>query len=109
MSVKARQPLPPSSKVQAIGDVLSPLMAQLAAVKRPTVEEIERVWRRLVGVKAARHSYPTSLRHGELLVAVDTSAWLWNLSFQRARLVEGFRATWGQDLVTTIRLRIAAG
>ena len=95
-----------SSAPQAISDVLSPLMTQLTATKRPTADEVGRLWRRVVGAKAARHSRPTSFRLGELLVAVDTSAWLWNLSLQRPKLLKGFRAAWGPDLVTSIRLRI---
>ncbi len=91
---------------QRVGDVLSPLMTRLAGAKRPTADEVGRLWRRVVGRRAAQHSHPTSLRHGELLIAVDTSAWLWNLSLQRPKLLEGFRAAWGPDLVTTIRLRI---
>lgn len=91
---------------EAIGDVLSPLMAQLTSAKRPSSDDVGQVWRKLVGAKAARHSRPTSLRHGELLVAVDTSAWLWHLTMQRPRLLEGLRAAWGPTHVTSIRLRI---
>ena len=91
---------------QPIGDVLSPLMTRLAEAKRPTADEIGRLWRRLVGAQAAQRSRPTSLRRGELLVAVDTSAWLWSLSLRRPKLLAGFRAAWGPEQVTAIRLRI---
>lgn len=95
-----------SSTPEAIGDVLSPLMARLTTAKRPSSDEVGRVWRTLVGAKAARHSRPTSLRQGELLIAVDASAWLWNLTLQRPRLLTGLQAALGPEQVTTIRLRI---
>lgn len=89
-----------------VNEILSPLITQLTVAKRPSAEEVAQVWRRLVGPQAAKHSQPTSLRRGELLVAVDTSAWLWNLSLQRQRLVEGLQMAWGGEAVTIIRLRI---
>lgn len=91
---------------QRISEVLSPLMVQLTEAKRPTADEVGRLWRRLVGTQAAQHSHPTSLRRGELLVAVDTSAWLWHLSLRRPKLLSGFHAAWGPDSIATIRLRI---
>lgn len=107
--IPRRRTLPtPSSptgpeRVQAI---LSPLVAQLTVAKRPSADAVAALWRRLVGPQAARHSRPTSLRQGELMIAVDASVWLWNLSLQRPRLLEGFRAAWGREAVTTIRLRM---
>jgi len=87
-------------------DLLSPLVARLTVAKHPSAEEVDRLWRKLVGSKAARHSHPTSLRRGELLVAVDASVWLWNLSFQRQRLVEELQAAWGPETVAAIRFRM---
>ncbi|OGX38970.1 MAG: hypothetical protein A3C53_03605 [Omnitrophica WOR_2 bacterium RIFCSPHIGHO2_02_FULL_68_15] len=102
ISITKRRPSTP----QRISDVLSPLLTQLVEAKRPTADEVGRLWRRIVGAKAAKHSHPTSLRHGELMIAVDASPWLWHLTLRRPKLLEGFRATWGPDQVTTIRLRI---
>ncbi len=94
------------STTQRVQDLVSPLVARLAAAKRPSADEVSALWRKLVGSKAAHHSHPTSLRGGELMVAVDTSTWLWNLSLQRPRLLEGCQAAWGADTVTMIRLRM---
>jgi len=91
---------------QRVQELIAPLVARLAAAKRPSADEVSTLWRRLVGPKAAKHSHPTSLRGGELMVAVDTSTWLWNLSLQRPRLLEGCQAAWGVDTVTMIRLRM---
>lgn len=97
-----------SSRPRTVRELLTPLVAQLTASKRPSADEVAQVWRKLVGPRAARHSHPTSLRRGELLIAVDTSVWLWNLSLQRPRLLEGLQAAWGADTVTSIRLRMRA-
>jgi len=91
---------------QRMRDLLSPLVAHLTVARRPSAEEVDQLWRKLVGSKAARHSRPTSLRRGELLVAVDTSVWLWSLSFQRQRLVEELQAAWGHETVSAIRFRM---
>ena len=89
-------------------EIVAPILTAMAAAanQQPSVEEAGTRWRKLVGAKAARHSRPTSLRRGELLVAVDSSAWLWNLSLQRQELLEGLRAAWGPETVKAIRLRI---
>lgn len=94
------------SATQRVQELVSPLVARLAAAKRPSADEVAALWRKLVGTKAARHSHPTSLRGGELMVAVDASTWLWNLSLQRPRLLEGCQAAWGAATVTMIRLRM---
>ena len=93
-------------QARRVEEILTPLIAQLTVAKRPTADEAAKLWRRLVGPTAAKHSQPTSLRRGELLVVVDTSAWLWNVSLQRPRLLEGLQAAWGSEAVTAIRLRI---
>lgn len=94
------------SHPQTIRELVTPLVARLTVSKRPSAEEVAASWRRLVGPRAARHSQPTSLRSGELLVAVDTSVWLWNLSLQRHQLLEGLQAAWGAETITAIRLRM---
>ena len=96
--------LPSPQRVQAI---LAPLVAKMTATKRPSAEEVAALWRRVVGAQAARHSRPTSLRQGELLVAVDASVWLWTLTLQRQHLLEQLRAAWGTEAVTAIRLRMS--
>ena len=95
-----------TAATQRVHDLVAPLVARLAAAKRPSADEVTTLWRALVGPKAAKHSHPTSLRSGELLVAVDASTWLWNLSLQRPRLLEGCQAAWGAETITTIRLRM---
>ena len=96
----------PHATPRQIHEILSPLVGKLTVARRPSAEEADQVWRKLVGRKAASHSRPRALRGGELMVAVDSSVWLWHLSLQRQRLLEGLRAAWGQEAVSTIRLRM---
>ncbi|MBI4313503.1 MAG: DUF721 domain-containing protein [Candidatus Omnitrophica bacterium] len=94
------------SSPQPLKDILNPLMKRWADEKRPGAEDIRRMWRKLVGTKAAQHSCPTSLRKGELLVAVDTSVWLWNLSLRRGEFLKELQASWGSDSVQSVRFKI---
>ena len=89
-----------------VEEILSPLMARMTVARRPSADEVAALWRQLAGPRAAQHSRPTSLRQGELLVTVDSSVWLWNLSLQREALLKGLQAAWGMDAVSAIRLRI---
>lgn len=99
-------PLQRARHPQRVAEILSPLIGSLTVAKRPSEDEVRRLWRRLIGAQAARHSCPTSLRRGELLVSVDSSVWLWNLSLERRRLLTALQAEWGADTVTGIRLQI---
>lgn len=91
---------------QRVEAILAPLITALTVTKRPSADEVAQLWRRLVGPRAARHSRPTSLRRGELLVAVENSVWLWNVTLQRQQILEGLRAAWGAEAVTALRCRI---
>lgn len=52
-----------------------------------------------------RHSEPVSLRGGVLSVVVDEAAWLTELGFLRAEMMERLNRTLGRDVVRDIRLR----
>lgn len=69
-------------------------VADLVLLAMPALEEplvadrIRRAWPRLVGPEAARRSRPETLSNGRLVVAVDNSPWLQELSLRAAELTE---------------------
>ncbi len=62
-------------------------------------------WRELVGEQIARRTWPGPIDDGLLTVWVSSSAWLQELSFQRAMLAERLRRHTG-DLVTDVRFAL---
>jgi hypothetical protein len=61
-------------------------------------------WAQLVGPRIAERTRPVGWHRGTLTVAVASSAWLNELSFMRAELLERINAELGKDTVRTLRL-----
>ena len=97
--MKAR---PPQPLAGALKNVLKNLSG-----KRPGEEEIGGLWARAAGEKAALHSRPVSFRKSVLVVNVDVSGWLYELTLRKKEiLAELAKDLKGKKRVKDIRLRI---
>ena len=77
--------------------------------KRPGEEEIEDVWAKAAGEGAARHSRPVAFRRSVLVVEVDTSGWLYELTTEKKKILGKLdKSLKGKKKVKDIRFRIAA-
>ena len=72
----------------------------------PTSDEIGAVWKEVAGPKAFAHSRPASLRKKRLVVAVDGSAWLYELTLQKGDLLKGLKKHMGSDKIEQLQFRI---
>jgi len=68
-----------------IKDVVSSVIDGLSRGKgrRPTLEEILNVWQKAVGLKASKHTRPSSLRAGRLTVNVEGAPWLYEMNLRQ--------------------------
>jgi hypothetical protein len=66
--------------------------------------EIWARWPDLVGERIAAHTEPAGLKNRRLTVRVASAAWLQELSFLRAELVQKINAGLGDERVREIRL-----
>lgn len=86
--------------------IIQNVLKQLGG-KRPGEEEIAEVWARAAGERAALHSRPVSFRKAVLVVNVDGSVWLYELSTaKRAILAKLDGMLKGKKKVKDIRFRI---
>jgi predicted nucleic acid-binding Zn ribbon protein len=73
-----------------LGDVLRDALARLPVARELADHAVWMHWDAVVGPTVARHARPQRLRHGVLLVAVDSAEWMQELQFLkhevRARL-----------------------
>jgi predicted nucleic acid-binding Zn ribbon protein len=93
-------------KASPLENILKDVIKNLSR-KRPGEEEIGDAWAKAAGEAAARHSRPVSFRKSVLVVNVDGSSWLYELTTQK----RGILATLERDLkgkkrVKDIRFRI---
>lgn len=88
-----------------IGDVLKSVFERLEKEKKSTKEEIEEVWKSIVGEKGFKHSRPSSLKKNILYVNVDSSVWLHSLSLEKRQILKGLKREFGKDKIQDIHFK----
>lgn len=53
-----------------------------------TQEKISEIWEDVAGKKASMHSRPTSFKRSRLVVNVDGSSWLYELTLRKQKLLK---------------------
>lgn len=93
-------------KANPLESILKDVIKNLSG-KRPGEEEIGEAWAKAVGEAAARHSRPVSFRKSVLVVHVDGSGWLYELTTARRGILAKLeRDLKGKKKVKDIRYRI---
>lgn len=68
---------------------------------------ISEVWPQVVGGKIARHTRPVMIRKGKLLVNVDGSVWLYELTKRyKGRLLKKLQKKVGEKTLREIQFKI---
>ncbi len=67
---------------------------------------MQEVWERLVGKEAAKHSWPRQLTRGRLLVEVENSGWMYNLSLKKNQLLQGLVELLGASRMKELSFRM---
>lgn len=96
---------PPHSDPSSIGDVLAHMLggrSQYAVKARQY--QLWSQWTAVVGEALAQHARPLRMRGKTLVVAVDTSAWLQELTLLRPQLLGKIRAHFQAALISDIQL-----
>lgn len=74
-----------------------------------TEEELWAAWRASAGKKASTHSRPASLRNSGILVNVDGSGWLYELTLKKKEILKKLRMALGErNAPKEIRFRIGS-
>ncbi len=98
--------MPRTQSPFSLAQVLPGVLKKLESEKRPSLEAVQKAWRRLAGQKAARHSWPRSLVRGQLLIEVENSGWMYALNLEKERLLKGLVELLGEDRLKSLRFRI---
>ncbi|MDD5680529.1 MAG: DciA family protein [Candidatus Omnitrophica bacterium] len=93
-------------KPERIDGVIKSLIEKLDKEARPTSEGIETIWQEIAGDKAAKHAKPVSLRKKRLVINVDGSSWLYELTLKKGVLLGGLKKKLGEDKITELQFRI---
>ena len=74
--------------------------------KRFTAEGMRAAWEKAAGRKASSHSAPVSLRRSTLVVNVDGSSWLYELTMKKGKILEKIKSELAGKKINQIRFRI---
>ncbi len=81
-------------------------LSKLTKDERLTKEGMQKVWGRAAGKKAAGHSAPASLRRSTLVVNVDGSSWLYELTLKRRDILRKLKSEFAGKKIKELRFRI---
>ena len=71
-----------------------------------TQDEILKVWEKAAGKRLAGHSRPVSFKTKRLIVNVDSSPWLYELTLQRPKILTRLKKSFKKKPVTELQFRI---
>ena len=82
------------------------IIGNFAGKEKLTEEEIRSAWSLVVGRKAAKHSRPRSFMESRLIVHVDDSSWLYELTTQKKRILNNLSSELKGKKLKEITFRI---
>ncbi len=100
---RSRDPLPIK---EILGKVIENLSGASAGARRPGEEEIIKLWAGAAGSAASRQSRPVSLRKGRLVVAVNNSSFLYELTLRKSQILGYLQSNLQQYKIQDIQFRI---
>ncbi len=93
-------------KPEPIEGVIKAVIEKLGREARPTAEDINSIWRAAAGEKAAEHSKPVSMRNKRIIVNVDGSSWLYELTLKKVFLLKELKKKLGEEKIKELQFRI---
>ena len=99
----------PSPKASPLEGVLKDIISGIKKKGLLTEEELAGVWKKAAGRKASPHTRPVSLKTSGLVVNVDGSSWLYELTLKRKEILEKLKKALGErNAPKDIRFRIGS-
>lgn len=87
-------------------EVLGKIISGIGSKGIFTQEDMAAAWEAAVGEKAAGHSRPRSMKGSRLIVSVDDSGWLYELTVQKKEILKKLSAKIKGKRVKEITFRI---
>lgn len=108
--LQAHQGLPASPDEQRLADVLPGLMKRFGIEGAHWVSVLAEEWAALVGEAVATHTRPGRVDAGRLVVFVDSSVWLDELSrYGKGKMLENLQVRFGKRRIKSISLQLDPG
>ena len=89
-----------------LGGVVKNIISDIGKRGTLTEEEMLAAWEAVAGRRAAKHARPASLKKSKLVVNVDGSSWLYELTLKKKEILRRLGEELGNKKVSDIRFRI---
>jgi predicted nucleic acid-binding Zn ribbon protein len=89
-----------------LNGLLKNVIKRLSGAERFGEEEMASAWEYAAGLDAARHSRPVSVKKTIVIVNVDNSGWLYELTIQKKKILERLGEKLKGKKIKEIRFRI---
>ena len=93
-------------KAEQIGNVVKSIIERLDRQSNPAGDNLEKIWEETAGAKAFMHSKPASIRKKRLIIYVDGSSWLYELTLRKNELLAKLKKRLGKDKIEQLQFRI---
>ena len=87
-------------------DIVKNIISGMGGRTRLGEEEILKAWKEAAGVRASRHSRPKSFKGAILIVNVDSSGWLYELTVGKKEILKRLGERLKGKAIKDIRFRI---
>lgn len=88
------------------GDLIGSVIKSLTGKERLSAEEIGAAWQEAVGQAAAKHSRPVSFKKESLVVNIESSSWLYELTVRKKEILKTLERELKPKKIKELRFRI---
>ena len=93
-------------KKNPLEDLVKSIIGGFGGKGKLTEEEIRSAWETVAGEKAAKHSRPRSVQDSRLIVHVDDSSWLYELTTRKKYIINSLSSVLKDARIKDITFRI---
>lgn len=94
------------SRAESFNDLIGNVIKNLTGKERLGAEEIGSAWEAAAGQAAAKHSKPVSFKRASLIVNVESSSWLYELTVRKKEILQTLEKELKGKKVKELRFRI---
>ena len=95
--------------MKKVGNIIDRVMKGLGLGKRYNEQKSILLWEKVVGQRISGKTKPLYARNGKLVVEVDNSAWMSELSFMKSGIIEKINRELGSWIIEDIHFFLKRG
>ena len=92
--------------VEHFSALIGSVIKNLTGKERLGAEEIGQAWEEAVGQAAAKHSRPVSFKKASLVVNIESSSWLYELTVRKKEIMKTLEIALKGKKINELRFRI---